>query len=180
MQAWLLRAEPSSCPMSEQSQLQLAPKGTCCWQRGEKRLCNSNWERQVRTSPEDPKVSAEGGQEVLQALRRSSPAACGEAPVGAGCPPEAHGSHGGADLHIACGGAHGGAGSLAEAAAHAEHMLEQIIVKDCTLRYGSIFGAVLDKLLPVGIPCRFSSERTTSCGRNPMLEQGRRVTVKEQ
>ena len=47
----------------------------------------------MSTSPAAPKVSAAGGQEVLQAGSSSSPAACGEAPGGAGCPPAAHGSH---------------------------------------------------------------------------------------
>jgi len=54
-----------------------------------KRLWNSSRERGVRicerSSPADPKVSAEGGQEVLQALEQRFPAACGEDHGGLGC-----------------------------------------------------------------------------------------------
>lgn len=44
----------------------------------------------------------------------------------------------------------------------------------------SYIGAVLEELLFVGSPCRISLGRTASCGRDPMLDQGRRVTMKEQ
>lgn len=64
----------------------------------------------MRTVRADTRVSAKGGQEVLQEWNRSSPVACEEAHGEVGCPSEAHGSRGRGDLCAAAhGGAHGGA-----------------------------------------------------------------------
>ena len=45
--------------------------------------------------------------------------------------------------------------------------------------HGMDHGAVLEELLLVGSPCRISLRRMASRGRDPMLEQGKRVTEKE-
>jgi len=45
---------------------------------------------------------------------------------------------------------------------------------------GTHVEAVLEELLPVGSPCRISSRKTTSYGRDPIMEQDERVTMKEQ
>ena len=43
-----------------------------------------------------------------------------------------------------------------------------------------VLQAVLEELQPVESPCMISLGRTASHGRDPMLEQGQKVTMKEQ
>jgi len=40
-------------------------------------------------------------------------------------------------------------------------------------------GAALEKLQPMGSPCRITMGTAASRGRDPMLEQGQRVSMKE-
>ena len=124
-----------------------------------------------------------------------------EYPGGAGFHAAAHGGHhSGAGGHAlteaaACGvpppeqisgrssslwrGDHAGAGDLPGTAAHGGHKLEQFAPDGWTPWYRPISGAVLEELMPVGSPCRISSGRTASRGRDPTAE-GKRVTKKEQ
>lgn len=59
-------------------------------------------------------------------------------------------------------------------------MLEQSIPEGLQPVVQTHIGTVLEELQSVGSPFGKSFGRTASCGRDPMLEQGKRVKMKEQ
>ena len=100
----------------------------------------------MRNSLAGTYMSEEGGRQVLRVPEQKSPAACEEAPGGAGCPPAAHGSHTEqiSTLQPPRGGAPAGAGGcgLEEApAAHGEPPQEQAPGRSCSPWTGAHAGA---------------------------------------
>lgn len=117
---------------------------------------------------------------MLQVLEQKFP--CREDPGGAGCLPEAHGYHSGVDFHVAAHrGAHGGrsGGSchpwgVCAGTVHSWWM--DLVVQ-------THIGAVLEELQKPcwqWNPCKISLGRIVSHVQDLMLEQEKRVRMKEQ
>ena len=116
------------------------------WEKNNKKGCFTGRERGVRNSLAGTYMSEEGGGQVLLVPEQKSPAACEEAPGGAGCPPAAHGSHTEqiSTLQPPRGGAPAAAGGcgLEEApAAHGEPPQEQAPGRSCSPWAGAHAGA---------------------------------------